>query len=139
MRTTLLVLLLLIVAACSSGKRWDERLGEILAGENENPEQRIKQLEDFLEEGPPVKTASEARFTIGWTFAEVLHQYPEARRWFNALLEADPEGAWADEASWMLENMEKDPSELLPQLQKQAVPPGGGRPEGAGAPPPPGP
>jgi len=139
MRTPLLVLLLLLVAACSSGKKWDERLGEILASESDAPEQRIKRLEAFLEEGPPVETASEARFTLGWTFAEVLYQYPEARRWFNALLEADPQGAWADEARWMIENMEKDLDELLPQLQKQAVPPGGTRPESGGAPPPPGP
>jgi hypothetical protein len=136
MRTSLLALLLLLVAACSSGKKWDERLDEILTSESDSPEQRIGRLEAFLEEGPPVETAGEVRFTLGWTFAEVLHQYPEARRWFNALVEADPQGAWADEARWMLENMEKDPGELLPQLQNQAIPPGEARPEGGGAPPP---
>ena len=139
MRTPRLILLMLLAAACSSGSKWEERLGEILASQSDTPEQRITRLESFLEEKPPLEPASEARFTLGWTFAEVLHQYPEARRWFGALLEADPEGAWADEARWMIENMEKDVEELLPQLRPPAGPPGGARPEGGGAPPPPAP
>ena len=133
---TIWLALLVLAAACSSGSRWEERLGDILSDESDTPEQRIARLEAFLEEEPPLETASEARFTLGWVFAETLHQYPEARRWFVALLEHDPEGAWADEARWMLENMEKDPSELLPRLPEQSVPPPGTPPEGARAPPP---
>lgn len=115
----------LTLAACGRGGiDWDQRLGEILTNETDTPEQRIGRLEAYLDDEPPVELASEARFTLGWIYAEALQQYPEARRWFQDLLDRDPSGPWSDEAAWMLENMEKADSELLPGLGEQFIPPG---------------
>ncbi len=115
----------LLLSACGGGGGdWDQRLGEILSNETDTPEQRITSLEAYLDDEPPVELASEARFTVGWIYAETLQQYPEARRWFQDLLAADPSGPWSDEATWMLENMEKADSELLPGLEEQFIPPG---------------
>ncbi len=127
-----------LMVSCGE-KDWDARLQEIVSGQGLSPEQHIEQLEQFVEEGPPVQLASEARFTIGWVYAETLHQYEEARRWFSELIEADPKGAWAENASWMLENMEKDDEQILQELREQIEAPGQEPPPPSGGPPPPDP
>jgi hypothetical protein len=136
------ILMLMAIASLqlvSCGERdWDARLQEIVSGEGVSPEQHIQQLEEFVEEGPPVEHASEARFTIGWIYAETLHQYEEARRWFTELMEEDPEGEWAENAGWMLENMEKDDAEILQELSERIQAPGQQTPPPIGGPPPPG-
>ena|GEM_PF-242524 len=118
----LAVIGLLLLSACG-GRDWQEEMNAALGASAQGPEQLIKSLQEFLGEDPPVEYASEARFTIGFTFAESLRQYSEARRWFEELLEEDPEGAWAEEAEWMLENMEKDIEEILPELKGEVPPP----------------
>ncbi len=125
------------LASCG-GTDWEARLQEIVSGQGVSPEQHIQQLEEFVEDGPPVELASEARFTIGWVYAETLHQYEEARRWFTELLEEDPEGEWAENASWMIENMEKDDEEILRELGERLRAPGQPTPPPIGGPPPPG-
>ena len=125
-RTTPLLLLVFAVlaAGCSGQEDLDAELTAILADTDMGPEQKIEELTDFLEKDPPPELASEARFTVGWIYAETLHQYDEARRWFTELVQEDPNGRWAGDARWMIENMEKDPSELLPGLQREITPPG---------------
>ena len=137
LRIVLPVAAVLSLATCGGGGgAMEERLGEILANETDPPEQLITKLEAFLEDEPPLELASEARFTIGWIYAETLKQYPEARRWFQALLDQAPSGPWSEEAAWMLENMEKADSDLLPGLGEPARPSEAGP---APAVPPPGP
>jgi tetratricopeptide (TPR) repeat protein len=119
---TLAVMVPLLASACGR-KDWQGELDIALSASSQGPEQLIKGLEEFLEKDPPLRLASEARFTIGFTFAEELRQYAEARRWFTELLEEDSNGAWAEEAQWMLENMEKDVEELLPGLIEEVPPP----------------
>ena len=130
-----LLVVSLLIAACGEPD-WDARLQAIASGSGVSPEQHIQQLEAFVEDGPPVELASEARFTIGWVYAETLHQYDEARRWFSELLEEDPEGTWAENARWMIENMEKDDEEILKELRERIVPPTGEAEPSTGVPPP---
>ncbi|MFO7768272.1 MAG: hypothetical protein R6W82_04880 [bacterium] len=139
-RWTLPILLILFAAlagACGGGAEdLDAELTRILSETDMGPEQKIQQLEAFLEKDPPPELASEARFTVGWIYAETLHQYDEARRSFTELVEEHPDSRWAPDARWMIENMEKDPSELLPELQREVSPPGEAlRDTGGGLPP----
>jgi len=115
---------LVLAAGCSSDRRWANEWQEIVGG-GLGTEELIQASEAFLLEDPPLRYASEARFTIGFAWAEGLERFGEARRWFTELLEEDPEGGWAEEARWMLENMEKDVDEILPDLEEleQAIPP----------------
>lgn len=124
-RTILIVLIAVLATSCGGGAEdLDAELTGILADSEMNPEKKIQQLEAFLEKEPPPELATEALFTVGWIYAETLHQYDEARRWFTRLVETYPDSKWAGDARWMIENMEKDPSELLPGLQREIVSPG---------------
>jgi len=115
----LVALSALLLAACGETD-WDAKLDTVLQERTGSTEQYIEGLEAFLEEGPPIEHASEARFTLGWVYAETLHQYAEARRWFEELLESDPGGVWSEDARWMLDNMEKDDEELLEEIRRRA-------------------
>ena len=118
------LLLLGVLSLAGCGRRgWDTKWSSIINDESLGSEQLIEAVEAFLAEDPPLKYASQARFTIGFTWAEGLHRYGEARRWFEELLEKDPKCEWADDAEWMLENMEKDVDELLPHLREDIPPP----------------
>ncbi len=118
-----LFLLLILVSGCAKTD-WESRWKETISGAQVTAEELIVRVEDFLAEDPPLKYASEARFTIGFTWANALEKYDEARRWFETLLEQDPNCEWADDAQWMLENMEKDVDEILPLLNREEPPPG---------------
>jgi hypothetical protein len=116
--------LLFALAACGGVQRWENEWQEIV-GSDLGTEELIQAAEAFLLKEPPLRYASEARFTIGFAWAEGLERFGEARRWFTELLEEDPEGGWSEEARWMLENMEKDADEILPDLEQleQEIPP----------------
>ena len=119
----LLLITLLIVPGCGGGGDWESRWKETITGTQLTAEELIVRVEEFLAEEPPLKYASEARFTIGFTWAEALKNYDEARRYFEELLEEDPDCEWADDAEWMLENMEKDMDDILLLLGQQEPPP----------------
>ena len=87
--TCLLFLPLLLVHGCAK-KDWESHWQETISGAQVTAEELIVRVEDFLAEEPPLQYASEARFTIGFTWAEALEKYDEARRWFEELLEKDP-------------------------------------------------
>jgi hypothetical protein len=121
-RLVLLVLLTLaFLSGCGRAVDWQSRWEEVISGAQVTAEQLIVRCEEFLAEEPPRKYVSQAQFTIGFTWAESLEKFDEARRWFEQLLEEDPDCEWADDARWMLENMEKDVEDILPQLEQ--VPP----------------
>ncbi|MFC1545116.1 tol-pal system YbgF family protein [Gemmatimonadota bacterium] len=121
--TPILFIILLIAPGCGGSGDWESRWEETITGTQLTAEELIVRVEEFLAEDPPLKYASEARFTIGFTWAESLNRYDEARRYFEELLEEDPDCEWADDAEWMLENMEKDMEDLLPLLNLQEPPP----------------
>ncbi|MFC1595359.1 tol-pal system YbgF family protein [Gemmatimonadota bacterium] len=120
--TPFLLITLLLSPGCGSSD-WETRWEETLTGTQSTAEEMIVRIEEFLAEEPPLKYASEARFTLGFTWAESLKKYDEARRWFEELLEEDPGCDWADDAEWMLENMEKEMDEILPLLDWKEPPP----------------
>ena len=125
----MLALVLVLAVGCGREPDWEARFDEVLRDEPGSAEEKIKQLEAFLNEQPPPGLASEARFAIGWIYSETLKQYPEARRWFEELVALGPEGPWVDNARWMLENMEKEPADLLPPEVREAIePPPAGAP-----------
>gem|GEM_PF-298614 len=76
-----------------------------LASESSNPREKIRYYEQFLEKYPDNDRAYEAKFMIGFTFAEDLRNHAEAEKVFNEFLEEYPQSDLADDANWMLENM----------------------------------
>ena len=121
-RIATLLFILLPVHGCAKTD-WESRWSDTIAGAQVTAEELIVRVEAFLAEEPPLEYASEARFTLGFTWANSLEKYDEARRWFEELLENDPDCEWADDTRWMLENMEKDIDEILPLLGREEPPP----------------
>lgn len=117
-----LLFTLLLVHGCAKND-WENHWEETISGAQVTAEELILRVEAFLAEEPPMRYASEARFTIGFTWAVGLEKYDEARKWFEELLEEDPDCEWADDARWMLENMEKGDEEILPLLDREEPPP----------------
>lgn len=118
---SLLLLALLTLAACSGEKEWSARLDAIIGETDLSAEQQIESLQDYLDEGPPDAEANRARFMIGWHYSESLKQYGEARAWFTRVVEEDPDGEYAQDSRWMIQNMDKDPADLLPGLLEKAA------------------
>ncbi len=75
------------------------------ASEETNIRQKIKYYEMFLRKFPDNPRAYEAKFMIGFTLAEELHDYDGAEKVFKEFLENYPENELSDDARWMLENM----------------------------------
>jgi peptidyl-prolyl cis-trans isomerase C len=76
-----------------------------LASESSNPREKIRYYEQFLEEYPENERAYEAKFMIGFTYAEDLKNQAEAEKVFREFLEEFPESDLGDDARWMLDNM----------------------------------
>jgi peptidyl-prolyl cis-trans isomerase C len=76
-----------------------------LASEASNPREKIRYYEQFLDEYPDNERAYEAKFMIGFTYAEDLRNHVEAEKVFREFLEEYPQSDLADDAKWMLENM----------------------------------
>jgi peptidyl-prolyl cis-trans isomerase C len=77
-----------------------------LASEASNPREKIRYYEQFLEQYPADERAYEAKFMIGFTYAEDLRNYAEAQRVFQEFLEEFADSDLGDDARWMLENMQ---------------------------------
>jgi peptidyl-prolyl cis-trans isomerase C len=77
-----------------------------LASEAGNPREKIRYYEQFLQEYPDDERAYEAKFMIGFTYAEDLRNKAEARKVFTEFLDEYPGSDLEDDAKWMLENME---------------------------------
>ncbi len=76
-----------------------------LASEASNPREKIRYYEQFLEEYPDNERAYEAKFMIGFTYAEDLRNQAEAEKVFTEFLQEYPGSDLDDDAVWMLENM----------------------------------
>jgi len=77
-----------------------------LASESSNPREKIRYYEQFLQEYPDNERAYEAKFMIGFTYAEDLKNHAEAQKVFEEFLLQYQDSDLADDAKWMLENME---------------------------------
>ena len=76
-----------------------------LASEASNPREKIRYYEQFLQEYPDNDRAYEAKFMIGFTYAEDLRNQAEAEKVFTEFLEEYAGSDLEDDAKWMLENM----------------------------------
>ena len=76
-----------------------------LASEASNPREKIRYYEQFLQDYPDNERAYEAKFMIGFTYAEDLKNHAEAEKVFREFLDEYPDSDLGDDARWMLENM----------------------------------
>jgi hypothetical protein len=67
---------------------------------------RIQYYRDIVNLYPTHKNAAEALFMIGFTYAEELKDYVQARRTFDELEQKYPQSPMLESAKWMIENME---------------------------------
>jgi len=67
---------------------------------------RIDLFRQVVTEYPNDKSAIQADFMIGFTYAEELRDYPAARAAFQEFLRKHPKSDLVASANWMLENME---------------------------------
>ncbi len=86
-------------------KRTAEELWEMAQIESE-PRNRIQYYRDIVNLYPTHKNAPEALFMIGFTYAEELKDFVQARRTFDELKQKYPESPMLESAKWMSENME---------------------------------
>jgi TolA-binding protein len=67
---------------------------------------RIDLFRQVVREYPNDKSAIQADFMIGFTYAEEMRDYPSARAAFQEFLRKYPKSDLVASANWMLENME---------------------------------
>jgi hypothetical protein len=86
-------------------KRTAEELWE-MAQIEADPRNRIQYYRDIVNQYPTHKNAAEALFMIGFTYAEELKDFVQARRTFAELKQKYPDSPMLESARWMEENME---------------------------------
>lgn len=102
------------------------------------PTQRIDLYRSLIRRYPSDPVAIQARFMIGFTYAEELDERELATQAFEEFLRLHPDSELAGSAKWMMENMDKPPPELEepePDGNGQGAPPeapGQGSGDGAG-------
>jgi peptidyl-prolyl cis-trans isomerase C len=70
-----------------------------------SPRDRIELFEGLISRFPKDKSAVQAAFMIGFTYAEELKDYPAARKAFEKFMREHPDSDLVPSAKWMLENM----------------------------------
>ena len=73
----------------------------------EDPRERIKLFEQVVREYPSDKSAAQASFMIGFTYAEELKDFPQARKAFESFVAKYPQSDLVESAKWMIANMER--------------------------------
>jgi len=93
---------------------------------------RIQFYRDIVNLYPNHKNAAEALFMIGFTYAEELKDFVQARRTFDELKQKYPQSPMLESAQWMNENMEKDHQKLdtFEGVQKRMEEDKAAKPEG---------
>ena len=91
----------------------------------ESPKDRIELFRRVVTEYPQDKSAVQAAFMIGFTYAEELKDYASARTAFQEFLRKYPSSDLVGSAHWMLDNMEHSvpPPGLAPDSIKIEVSP----------------
>jgi len=92
---------------------------------------RIDLFRQVVSEYPQDKSAVQAAFMIGFTYAEEMKNYPAARTAFQDFIKKYPTSDLVASANWMLENMEHSapPPGVGPSdtLEIQTLPPRGSK------------
>ncbi len=83
------------------------------------PADRVALYKTVIEKFPHDSVSVQARFMIGFTYAEDIGDYEAAKVAFSDFLSHHPTSELATSARWMLENMDKAP----PSMQEDAAPP----------------
>jgi hypothetical protein len=91
----------------SKTTRTPEELWEMAQLESD-PYKRIQYYRDIVNLYKNHKSAPEALFMIGFTYAEDLMLYTDAYRTFKELEQTYPESSMSESAKWMIENMQKE-------------------------------
>jgi peptidyl-prolyl cis-trans isomerase C len=99
----------------------------------ESPTERIGIFQQLVREYPNDKSATQASFMIGFTYAEELKNYSEARKAFESFIAKYPQSDLVASAKWMIENMEHGvpppsvgmPDTLIMKSGGLGAPPGG--------------
>lgn len=94
------------------------------------PVARIQLYRELIERFPQDSVSVQARFMIGFTYAEEMGEYEMAKKEFEEFLRVHPDAELAGSAKWMLENMEKP----APSLEESAPPEGAPNPPSPDAP-----
>lgn len=84
-----------------------------------NANDRIRLYKSVAERFPADSVSVQARFMIGFTYAEDLGDYEAAKEAFEEFIKIYPNSELANSARWMIENMEKPP----PTLEEDDAPP----------------
>lgn len=103
-------------------KRTAEELWEMAQLESD-PRLRIEYYRRIVNQYPNDKNAAQALFMIGFTYAEDLMDYVQARRTFEELKQKYPGSDIIESADWMIENMGKPGSDIgsVEDVQRKAA------------------
>ena len=71
-----------------------------------SPMERVELFKEVATKYPNDKSAVQASFMIGFTYAEEMKDYPAARQAFEDFIRKYPQSDLVGSAKWMLENME---------------------------------
>lgn len=86
-----------------------------MAQRQKDPKKRVGDYEEIVRRFPQSPGASQAAFMVGFTLADELKEYDEARDAFREFLKKYPDHELAPSARWMIDNMDKpdaDPAEV---------------------------
>jgi len=72
----------------------------------ESPVERIALFQQVVREYPNDKSATQAAFMIGFTYAEEMKDYTQARKAFESFIAKYPQSDLVESAKWMIANME---------------------------------
>ena len=77
----------------------------------------IDLYQTVYEQFPDYEKAPQAIFMLGFVYDNDLKDFEKARTYYELYLEKYPEGAFAEQVSFLLENLGKSPEELLRELE----------------------
>jgi peptidyl-prolyl cis-trans isomerase C len=76
------------------------------------PLQRIEAYRELIQRFPTDRVSIQAQFMIGFTYAEEMGEYEQARKEFEDFIRAHPDSDLAGSAKWMMDNMDRPAPEL---------------------------
>ncbi|OQY27744.1 MAG: hypothetical protein B6244_09555 [Candidatus Cloacimonetes bacterium 4572_55] len=82
------------------------------AQNSKDPRKALLLYEAIVQQYPETEHAYKAQFMIGFVYSEQLTERDKAKEAFGILIEKYPDSELADDARWMLENMNKSPEEF---------------------------
>lgn len=87
-----------------------------------DPETAVRYFALFLERYPDHEKCDQAAFLKGFTLSERLGDYDNARIAFQEMVDRFPESDLADDARWMMENMDKPIELFIPETETEEAP-----------------